>query len=218
MRAVLYWLIGSAANWSAKLNLDIIELSFRSTHPGQMFFFSILSFVQTIWIFYLWLLLLSILNGPLPFHNFVRTQLGGMDRWPRGVKLLLPFVATTLLWWLASWPLAWMHIIPQPVSAMHRLGESSVFGLTSYLAWELIAIALLVLHLLNSYIYFGKQPFWVYVNAEAQTLLSPLRRIPLRVGKVDFAPVAGMVVVFLLAQGAEWLLIHHGRAVFDLGV
>jgi uncharacterized protein YggT (Ycf19 family) len=61
----------------------------------------------------------------------------------------------------------------------------------------------LVLHLLNSYIYFGKYPIWNYVASEAQTLLRPLRAIPLRAGKVDFAPVLGIALVFLLGELAE---------------
>ena len=45
-----------------------------------------------------------------------------------------------------------------------------------------IAIALLLVHLSNSYIYFGKHAFWNFVNTEAQMLLSPLKPLPLRVG------------------------------------
>jgi uncharacterized protein YggT (Ycf19 family) len=207
LRALLYWQIGSAANWSAKLNLGILDLSFHSTFFRHMFFYSVFSFVQTLWVFYLWLLFLSILNGPLPFHDFIRVQLGSIDRWSRTTKLILPFVATALMWWAASWLLDWLQVIPPPLSAAHRLAESAVVGLAAYLAWEFIAILLLGLHLLNSYIYFGRQPFWKYVSAEAQTLLSPLKRIPLRAGKADFAPIVGIAVVFLLAGFAERLLI-----------
>ena len=57
--------------------------------------------------------------------------------------------------------------------------------------------------LLNTYIYFGKHPFWNYVNATAQTLLAPLRKIPLRAGRVDFAPVVGIVIIFFAAELAE---------------
>ena len=60
-----------------------------------------------------------------------------------------------------------------------------------------------MLHLLNSYIYFGRHPFWNYVNAGAQTLLRPLRAVPLRAGKADFAPVVGIALVFLMAELAE---------------
>ncbi|HEY1660789.1 MAG TPA: hypothetical protein VGI03_00070 [Verrucomicrobiae bacterium] len=213
-RALLYWQIGSAANWwSAKLDLGVTELFFRSTYFWQMFFFSVFSFIETLWIFHLWLLLLSLLNGPPPFNNFVRTQLGALDRLGRRTKILLPFIATAVLWWVASWLLAWLAVIPNQISALHRLEESLVMGLAAYLAWKVVAVLLLVLYLLNSYIYFGKQPFWNYVNAEAQTLLSPLKSIPLRAGRADFAPVVGIVLVLLLAGMAERLLFFlHGRA------
>jgi uncharacterized protein YggT (Ycf19 family) len=41
------------------------------------------------------------------------------------------------------------------------------------------------------------------VAAEAQTLLRPLRAVPLRAGKADFTPVVGMILVFLFAELAE---------------
>jgi len=202
LRALFYWQIGSAAHWTGTLNLSVITLSFRSDYFVRMLLFSIFSFGLTLGVFYLWLLLLSILAGPepLPFHRLVRMPLGGIDRWARGVKFLLPLIVTATFWWLASWLLAWLQVIPEPVSPAHRIEESLVIGLSSYLAWKYLAGALLVLHLLNSYIYFGKHPFWGYVNAGAQTLLSPLRALPLRVGKADFAPVVGIVLVFLVAE------------------
>ena len=202
LRALFYWQIGSAARWTGTLNLSVITLSFRSDYFVRMLLFSIFSFGLTLGVFYLWLLLLSILAGPepLPFHRLVRMPLGGIDRWARGVKFLLPLFATATFWWLASWLLAELQIIPKPVSTAQRFEESLVIGLSSYLTWKYLAGALLVLHLLNSYIYFGKHPFWGYVNAGAQTLLSPLRALPLRVGKADFAPVVGIVLVFLAAE------------------
>ena len=217
LRALFYWQIGSAARWTGILNLSVITLSFRSDYFVRMLLFSIFSFGLTLGVFYLWLLLLSILAGPepLPFHRLVRMPLGGIDRWARGVKFLLPLIVTATLWWLASWLLAWLQVIPEPVSPAHRIEESLVIGLSSYLAWKYLAGALLVLHLLNSYIYFGKHPFWGYVNAGAQTLLSPLRALPLRVGKADFAPVVGIVLVFLAAELAgRGLVLLYGKLLF----
>jgi uncharacterized protein YggT (Ycf19 family) len=86
---------------------------------------------------------------------------------------------------------------------MHRLGESLVIALGSYLVWKFLIAALLVLHLLNSYIYFGKHPSWNYVNATAKQLLRPLKKIPLRVEKADFAPIVGIALVFLFAYCAQ---------------
>jgi len=203
LRALFYWQIGAMAHWTGTLNVGIIALSFRSDYFNRVLVYSIFSFGLTFGMFYFCLLLLSILAGPEPFHRLVRMPLGGIDRWPRKTKLLLPLIVTAILWWLASWLLADMQIIPKPVTTLQRLEESLLIGLGSYLIWKYIAGALLTLHLLNSYIYFGRNPFWSYVNAEAQTLLSPLRRLPLRAGKVDFAPVVGMVLVFLAAELAE---------------
>jgi uncharacterized protein YggT (Ycf19 family) len=211
LRALFYWQIGSAAHWTGRLDLGVIALSFRSDLFSRILLFSIFSFGVTLGIFYLWLLLLSILTGSTakdqPIHRLVRMQLGRIDGWPLWVKILLPFATTTLLWWLAIWLFVWLEIIPKPVSAIHRMEESAVIGLGSYLAWKFIAATLLVLHLLNTYIYFGKHPFWNYVNTTAQNLLAPLQKIPLRAGKADFAPVVGIMIVFLTTELAERGLI-----------
>jgi uncharacterized protein YggT (Ycf19 family) len=202
LRALFYWQIGSAAHWTGALNLSVITLSFRSDFFARMLVFSIFSFGLMLGVFYLWLLLLSILAGPEPpsFHRLVRMQLGRIDGLPRGMKFLLPLVVMAAFWWLASWLLTWLQIIPRPVSTAHRIEAALIVGLNSYLVWKYVIGALLTLHLLNSYIYFGKHPFWSYVNTEARTLLSPLRAMPLRVGRVDFAPVVGLALVFLAAE------------------
>ena len=64
LRAVLYWQIGSGVGWAAgKLNLGVIELSFRSDYFGHILLFSLFSFGLTLGVFYLWLLLFSLING-----------------------------------------------------------------------------------------------------------------------------------------------------------
>lgn len=206
LRALFYWQIGSAAGWIGKLDLGVATIFFRSNVFSQTFLFSIFSFARMFGIVYLWLLLLSILGGPMPTHRLVKMQLGDIDGWPGWIKFLLPLAVIASLWWLASWLFVWMHIIPPPVSAAHRLGESLLIALGGYLVWKFLIAALLALHLLNSYIYFGKNPFWNYMNATAKQLLRPLEKIPLRAGKADFAPVAGIALVFLLAGLAEFFL------------
>jgi uncharacterized protein YggT (Ycf19 family) len=207
LRAVFYWQIGPAAHWNGRLDLGVIALSFRSDLFDRIFLFSICSFGLTLGIFYLWLLLLSLLNGkpanPEPVHRLVRMQLGNLDGWRPWAKIISPLAASAILWWLASWWLVWLEVIPRPASAMHRIEISLVIGLGSYLVWKFIAAALLALHLLNTYIYFGRHSFWNYINATAQNLIAPLRKIPLRVGKVDFAPLVGIVIIFFAAELAE---------------
>ena len=214
LRALFYWQIGSSLNpvWSGKLDFGVIAPSFVSSSFRLILLFSIFSFARMFGIVYLWLLLLSILDGPMPTHRLVKIQLGKIDDWPRWMKLILPLGVVGLIWWLASWSLAWVGIIPKPISGMHRIEESLVIGLGSYLAWKFLITGLLVLHLLNSYVYFGKNPFWNYVNATARQLLRPLEKIPLRAGKADFAPVVGIALVFLLAELAGRALMYiYGR-------
>jgi uncharacterized protein YggT (Ycf19 family) len=214
LRALFYWQIGSALKpvWVGTLDLGVIAPSFISNSFGRILLFSIFSFARMFGILYLWLLLLSILDGPMPTHRLVKMQLGEIDGWPRWIKFLLPLPVIALLWWLASWVLAWLHIIPPPVSPPRQIAAALVIALGSYLVWKFLIAALLALHLLNSYIYFGKNPFWSYVNATANQLLRPLEKIPLRAGKADFAPVAGIALVFLLAGLAGRALVFiYGR-------
>src|SRR5439155_6336333 len=63
LRAVIYWQIGAAVNWTPKLQLGAITISFRSDFLARTLLFSIFSFALTLFVFYLWLLLLSIVNG-----------------------------------------------------------------------------------------------------------------------------------------------------------
>jgi uncharacterized protein YggT (Ycf19 family) len=135
-------------------------------------------------------------------QRLVRTQLGVMDACPRGLKPWLPLLAGTFCWWLASWPLTYWAIVP-PVSPRHRLEQALVIGAGSYLAWKFLIVGVLVLHIVNSYVYLGRHPFWYYLNDVARALLAPLRQLPLRMGKVDFAPVLGIALVFLGARLLE---------------
>jgi uncharacterized protein YggT (Ycf19 family) len=166
--------------------------------------FSFFSFGLALGIFYLCLLPLSLLAGPEPVHGLVKIPLGRVDGWPRWAKILLPFLAAALCWWLVSWVFNWLQILPKSVSPAERIEQSVVIGLGSYPLWKFPLGVILLLHLLNSYIYFGRHPFWKYVNATAQTLLRPLQKIPLRIGKVDFAPVLGIAVIFLAAEGIDY--------------
>jgi len=136
----------------------------------------------------------------------VKIPLGRVDGWPRWAKILLPLVGAAVCWWLAGWLLVWLQILPPPVSVAQRLEQSLVVGLGSYLVWKFPAAAILALHLLNSYVYFGRNPFWKYINSTAQAFLAPLKKIPLRAGKVDFAPVAAIGLVFLAAEFAARVL------------
>jgi hypothetical protein len=210
LRALLYWQVGSALRWAGTLNLGVISLSFRNDLFGRALLFSILSFLLALGILYSCLLLLSLLKGPKPIQDFVRLQLGRIDDWPAAVKLALPFVVSAIAWWTVSWALVGLRIIPQPLSPA-RIEESLIIALQSYLIWEFPIAALLTLHLLNKYIYFGRHPIWNYADVTAGRLLRPiasLKWLPLRIGKVDLKPVLGIALVFFGAELAGRVLLR----------
>ena len=209
VRGLVYWQIGSAVDWTPNLHLDVINraIPFRSDTWWLMLLFSGLSFAITLGLFYLWLLLLALVNGRRaeadPLQKLVRLQLGRVDRWPWPVKALLPLLITLLLWYLLSLLFSRLSLIPPSSSNTHRLEQAIVIGLGSYLSWKYLIGGLLALYLVGSYVYLGNQTFWNFVAMTGRNLLVPLRRVPLRLGKVDFAPLVGIALVFLAAELAE---------------
>jgi uncharacterized protein YggT (Ycf19 family) len=206
-RAVFYSQIGPAVDWSAGLDLSVISVSFRSDVFSRMLLFSILGFGSMLAAFWLSVLFVSLLNRPDAefdsLRRFVRLHIGFVDNWPGWMKLILPWLAISTIWWLLSWLLVYQGLLPRPVSGVHRLQQGFAIGLGSYLVWKYVIVGVLVLHIINSYVYLGSHPFWAQVSAVARRILRPLGFVPLTLGRVDFAPLVGIATVFFLARLAE---------------
>lgn len=206
-RAFIYSQIGPSVDWMPNLRLGAITIPFRSDVFQRMLLFSLLSFGVTLGIFYLWCLLLSLVNGRATendsMQRLVDLHLGTVGRWPWPMRLIVPLFVMSLLWLGAAWLLSRWSIIPGGVSNLHRLGQGVVLGLGAYLTWRFVIAAFLILFVLSSYIYFGNQPFWNYVALTGRNLVRPFDSIPLRIGKIDFAPVLTMALVFLASHYAQ---------------
>lgn len=203
-RAIVYWEFGTSFRWTPALQLEVINIPFRSDYLTRMMLFSLLSFLLALGIFYLWMLLLSIANTNVPdtdpLQKLVRVQIKWLEKWPLVMKLLLPFFVGGLCW-LALHPLlSHMTIIQKAKSPLQLMEQAAVIGAATYLSWKYLIVGILLLHLLSSYIYFGNHPFWNFVNVTARNLLSPLRWIPLRIGRVDFLPLIAIALVFFFCQ------------------
>src|SRR5579859_3681082 len=85
-RAVLYWFLGTPANWTPRLNLEFVVLAFRSDSLRAVLVFSCLSFVRAFLVLYFWLATLAIINRSNveadPIHKLMRLHLGRTTRWP----------------------------------------------------------------------------------------------------------------------------------------
>jgi uncharacterized protein YggT (Ycf19 family) len=212
VRGLFYKQVGSEVDWTPSLPLGPILLSFRTDLWDRVFLFSLLSFVLSLGIFYSSLLLLSVVNHRMvetsPQQRWVRARLGRFESWPRWVKVLLPWLALTLLWLVLSPLLARMRIIPPPVSPAHLAEQAAVIGLGSYFGWKYVIAAILAFHIVSSYVYLGNAPFWTFINSTSRTLNKPLSFLPLQTGKFDFSPVLLMVLVFALSELAARGLLH----------
>ncbi len=206
LRAVLYWLIGSPADWTPKLNLELVVLAFRSDFFRAALVYSCLSFVRFLIVFYFWLLILAILNRETgdtdPIQKLVRLHLGRTARWPWPAQLLIPFLIVIGLW-IGLHPLLVPLGVVAPVhSTTHLAEEGLLVGLGLVLSLKYVLPAFLLLHLVASYVYLGSNPLWDFVGNTAGNLTAPLRRLPLRFGRVDFSPAVGIVLILGLL---EWL-------------
>jgi uncharacterized protein YggT (Ycf19 family) len=211
LRALFYWQIGGALGWTGKIDLGVVAIPFWCDSSraglGRMLLFSLYSFGVALTVFNLWLLLLSVLksgntNGD-SLRQLLRAHLGRVETWPWWLKAGLPLLVLTPLWLLASWPLTATALLPEPGTITQRLGQSLMVGAGSYLCWKFFIAGLLALYFVSSYVFFGRHPFWQHLNEIGGQLLTPLRWLPLRISRVDFSPLVGIVLILLIAHAIE---------------
>jgi hypothetical protein len=210
LRAVLYRQIGPDAGWTPKLDLFFIVLAFPSRLPPGHFLpalvFSLLSFARILIIGYFWLLALVVINRrnaePDPLHKMLRLHLGPVARWPLLLQVLLPLLSITFLWIALHPLLAQLEITSRVRSNAHLVEQGLLIGFALYFTLQYPLPVFLLLHLFASYIYFGRNPLWDFIEATARNLLVPLRWLPLRIALLDFAPLAGVLLILFLLH---WL-------------
>jgi uncharacterized protein YggT (Ycf19 family) len=213
VRASFYWQIAGGVNWTPKLDLFFVTLPFRDDVFASALLFSVLSFARTLLVFYFWLLALAMINGrvaePDPIHKLLLLQLGRPGRWPRGLQATLPVLAGAALW-IGFHPLL-VHTgtTSRASSVLHLVGQGLVAGSGIYLTLKFLLPPLLFLHLLASYVYLGGSPVWDFIATTARNLLAPLSRLPLHVGRVDFAPLAGIVLILLLLHALPEFIVSQ---------
>jgi hypothetical protein len=215
IRAIFYWMIGSAVKWAPRMDLVVISIPFRSDYFDRMVLFSILSFAAWLGIFFCWLIFLQLVNHRAgdanPWQAIVRRHLGWISLLPAGVRLITPAVVTFLIWLVLSYYFTYLHILPEPRTWQHWMGQGVVLAITVHLLCSPLILAILFLHVLNSYVYLGNYAFLAYVNGTAQNILRVVRWAPLRYGKVDFAPfvMAALVLGIDLFFRRGWGEAHR---------
>ncbi len=202
LRALFYRQVGSALGWTPKLDLGFVVLAFRSDLFAPVFLYSSLSFVRVLMIYYFWLLTLVLINRgvtePDPLQRLLRLHLGWVRSWPWPVLLLLPVVGVAALWTALHPLLQRVGVLTPPQSALHMLQQSLLLTLALGLSLKFLLPVFLLLDLVASYVYLGVSPLWDFISSTSRNLLKPLRAVPLRLAKVDLAPILATVLVLIL--------------------
>ncbi len=206
VRAIFYWQVGPALDWTPTLDLTVTALPFRSDYFVRVLLFSVLSFGRALGVVCLWMVFLAILKRGAtdtdPLRKLTRVALGRLARWPWPLLLLLALALGTGVWMTLQPLLARLGIGPRTAASAQVFQQGLLVTAREFLTLRYLFAVFLVAHLLHSYVYFGSYAAWDSINDAGRTLLRPLRWLPLRLGRVDFAPVVGIALVFLLSEMA----------------
>ena len=130
--------------------------------------------------------------------SFQSWKLGWVAGWPRWLQAVLPALLTAALWVAVHPVLVRVGVVNRVQSTLTLLEQGAMLGAAMYFTLKTLIPLLLLMHLIGSYVYLGANPLWEYVSATSRRVLLPLKRLPLRYSRIDFAPLAGMVLVLLL--------------------
>jgi len=206
LRALAYWQLGSPVDWTPKLNLGFVVLAFRSESFASVALYSLLSFLRFQFVFYFWLLVLTSANrtttDPDPITRMLRLHLGRVSRWPGAAQWLLPCLLGSALWLVVYVPLVHCGVLSTVNSKAHLAGQALLVGAALGFSLKWLLPTILLLYTVNSYVYLGTSPLWEFVAATSTNLLGPFHRFPLRIQRVDLAPIMAIVLIILLLH---WL-------------
>jgi uncharacterized protein YggT (Ycf19 family) len=212
LRALVYEYIGAPAGWRARVNLGPVVLAFRSDVRPAIMVYSLLSFGRTLAIAYFWITALVILNrgaaNPDPIQKLLAAQLGWVARWPLPAMVCVSFLGVAVAW-LAVHPLLLGVDVVTRAPLTRLVQQSLLLNVTLCCTLKYLFPPLLLLHFISTYVYLGGSPAWEFISATAENLLAPLKPLPLRIAKLDFAPLAGVALILCLLHWAPGII--HGK-------
>jgi uncharacterized protein YggT (Ycf19 family) len=201
-RASIYSQIGTAADWVPKLDLDQLVLPFRTDSFLSILLYSVLSFIRTLLLLYVWVMALVLINrtviDPDPILKLLRLHLGRVARIPWPMQVLLPITLITGLWIVLHPALLHLGLASRTLSNLHLLEQGLLISLGAYLSLKYLFPVVLLAYFVVSYVYLGTNPAWDFICSTSRNLLLPIRGLPLRLGKLDLAPLAGVIVALLV--------------------
>ncbi len=211
LRAVFYNQFGPGLDWIPSLQLLHEVPHFRSDYFPRALAYSVLSFARWLGaLYFCWALLATIrptADTAKLWRSFLRAQFGWLGGLPAIALWIFAISLSAGLHWVEA---EWMvHVGVRSNITIHIQQLPALVALDARAAVYL-AMGVLILYLLNTFVYFGESHFWKNVHACGNRLLAPLSGLPLVVGKIDLAPFLALALVYALsfalrhAQLAAW--------------
>jgi hypothetical protein len=211
VRALVYRQVGPSLPWHPVWSLGPATVAFRSDYSLRMFGFSALDFLTMLLFWYTGIAGILAVNRPPGDRDgltrALRAQSGFLGGLPGGVLLVMVCVMAGLLWAGVGWLAAGQGMVPPLRSGQHLLQQSVlvVVGQLCVLRWWFAAI--LLLHLLNLYVYVGNHVFWDFIQNTGSHLCRPFSFF--RIGQADLSPIPTVLVCWTIptmaAAGMPWL-------------
>ena len=224
-RAAFYRMAGPGLNWLPSLSPGAIEIEifFRSDLFPRMLLYSFLSFLTVLLLYVFSLLYLSLINRDLtdaePYQKALRHQLGFLAGLPGFIRFFLPLLLAGAAWALIRLGLGRLDLIPAANSPVQILLESLLVGVGSYFTWLYLMAAILFVHVVTSYVYFGNFGLLAYLNLSSRKVTPLFQWLPfLKYGTVDLTPVAGMAILFLATEYGSLGLTVLFKRVFEIPI
>lgn len=206
-RPLIYSVAAAGLTWTPMIGLGSAALAFRADDPNRLLLHSLLSFGWAWLIAMSWATVLVALTAlerePEGWSKVLREFLGGLGRLPVGLQLVCPFLLGALAWALLTVPLANLGILPRVPAGPELAAQAVVVGASIWLSLKWLLSGVLLLRLINTYIYLGNAPFWDFIHRVGGTLIRPLGWLPVRFGKLDFTPLIAAAVVWAVWWGLE---------------
>lgn len=205
LRAVGYWNFSQDPFAHLSVDFGVLVVSFKTDSLAHMGLYSVGSFLVFLLIYYTWVVGLSVTNRQRArvdsIENLIDQQIGGIASWHPANKVGALFGVGVVLWIVFGILLHLASVLPEEWSPLAVIWQSPFVALSLTLWVAKVIFALIALHFLNSYVYLGEHPVWAYIDKTAKVYLTPFRRLPLVVGRFDFAPIVGFLFYWWLFGG-----------------
>lgn len=209
-RALAYWNFSPSTAHRLSMDFGNLILNFQSNSLMHMMAYSIGTFLAFLYVYYVWVLCLSMRTRQTSridsIQNLINQQLGFAASWHPCVKILIGGLLGAGLWFAFGMSMIGIKVLSEEGSWTMLFWQSMLMVASFWVSFLLVILAVIALHFVNSYVYLGQRAMWDFIDETAKLYLSIFRRLPLIVGRFDFAPLFGGLVYWLLFEISQWAL------------